>query len=176
MATLDKQQLQIMAADIAKNPDMNTQKDSADGDLAIAALYNQPAAPDFFVWKTSVAVGLLMQGNFDWTRVEALTVGKARIWEFMTAAQTVNPSQKQVRAGFEETFTEVEDAPCRQAIYDGASRLATRGEKLYAVGTGAAPDNHGSGPGELVVEGIITTTNVSNARDLLPKTAVTEIP
>lgn len=138
---------------------------NAFADTKLAEFYNQFANPNYYVWKSTVAIPDLMRGGFDWTRVDNLTVGKARIWEFMTSAGTVNPSEPNVRAGFEATFAvEAGDQPCRQAIYNGASRLARYGEALYTVGTGTAPTHHGIGPAVLTFEGVITPTDVGQSR------------
>ena len=85
----------------------------------------------------------------------------------MTALGVVNPSQANVRAGIEATFAvEAADEPCRQAIYNGAQKLATRGEKLFATGTGAASTHHGVGPAVMSFEGVLSYQDVQEARAL----------
>lgn len=165
MALTPAQQAAIKA-DILADPVLNAFPNTLDGAFAIAALYNQPAIPTFWVWRTSVTVTEIMQNGFDWTRVDNLTVGKARIWEFMTAAGTVNPAQPNVRAGFEACFSvEAGDRPNRQAIYDHSVRPATRAEKLFATGTGAAPTDHGIGPATMTFEGQLTFQDIDLARN-----------
>ena len=47
-----------------------------------------------------------MQNGFDWVEVDNLTVGKARIWEWLfdNATTTINPSKANVRAGIAECW------------------------------------------------------------------------
>jgi len=163
---LTQSQLATLKAAIIGDPELSAFPNNADGAFAIAAFLNLPAVPDFYVWRTSVGITEIMQNGFDWTRVDNLTVGKARIWEFMTAAGTVNPSQPNVRAGFEACFSvEAGDQSTRQAIYNHSQRLATRMERLFATGIGAPSTDHGVGPGTLVYEGQVSFSDVSDARN-----------
>lgn len=158
-------QLQAIKADIAADGTLNSKPNNSDGNFEIAAIYNQAASPDFFVWKTSVTVTEIMQNGFDWTRVDNLTVGKARIWEFMTAIGTIRPNQANVRAGIEACFSvEVGDQTTRQAIYNHSVRLASRIEKLLATGSGTAPSHHGVGPATMESEGPISYSEIEQAR------------
>lgn len=123
----------------------------------LADLYNLPASPVFVVWRSAVTANEIQgRPNWDWTRVDNLSVGKARIFDQMMRLGAVNPSLANVRAGIEATFTvEAADAPNRQAFYDAGSKQASRFERVYATGTGTAPTNHGVGPGLMAVEGPI---------------------
>lgn len=151
---------------VALKADILANQDAADlyneGNLSgLAVLYNAPAAPAFFVWRTSVAVADIMRNGFDWTRVDNLTVGKARIWEFMTDAGILDPSQPNVRAGFEACFSvEAGDQSTRQAIYNHSARPASRIERLFAVGTGDAPTHHGVGPATMAYQGPLLFTEL----------------
>lgn len=135
-------------------------------DGKLAAFYNQPAEPAFYAWQTAVEVAPLMQGaGFDWTRIDNLTVGKARIWDMMIAAGLVNFALATVRSGVEAAFSvEAGDQSCRQAIYDGAARRCTYGEEIYATGAGNPPTHHGVGPAMLSYEGDITPDDVGHSR------------
>lgn len=122
----------------------------------VAVWYGLTATPDFWVWKTSVTARQLMSdGGFDWTRIDNLSVSKARIWEFMMAAQTVDPSQSNIRAGFAACFSAVGDAATLAAITVQCRRLAGRIEKLFAVGTGST-----GSPATMGYEGKITDSDV----------------
>ena len=161
---LTTEQSAALKAFIAADPTLSLIPKTADGAFDIAAQLNRPASPVFHVWRTAVNIADIMQNGFDWTRVDNLTIGKARIWEFMTAAGTLNPSRPTVRAGFEACFSvEAGDGTTRQAIYDHCARPATRAEKLYATGTGAAPTHHGIGPATLVFEGNLIYQDVLEA-------------
>ena len=138
---------------------------NSDGDFAIAAAYNLTATPNYFVWKPSVVVNDLMLAPFDWTRVDNLTVGKARIWDWMGQVGIIDPSQANIRAGINACFSvAVGDAPCRQAMFNGSQRLATRVEKLFATGTGTATTDLGVGPSVMGFEGPLSYQDVSAAR------------
>lgn len=165
---LTQQQLATLKADILADPALNQLPNNSDGNFSIASAYNLLASPNYTVWKSTVPVNELTgQAGFDWTRVDNLTVGKARIWEFMTDVGLINPSLPNVRAGFEACFSvEVADGPTRQAIYNGSSRLATRAEKLFATGSGSPPTNHGVGPSQMGFEGSLSYQDVESARNL----------
>ena len=164
---LTNAQLVILKADILNDPALNALPNTLDGAFEIAAAYNLVASPDYYVWRTSVPVVEIMQNGFDWARIDNLTVGKARIWEFMTSAGILNPSQANVRAGFEACFSvEAGDQTIRQAIYDHSQRLATRGEKLLATGAGTSSTHHGVGPAVMSFEGQLTYQGVFTARNL----------
>lgn len=164
---LDNSQLQVLKTAINADPLLASQPLNSDGYFFIAVQMNLPANPDFYTWKNQVSVIELMQNGFDWTRVDNLTVGKARIWEFMTATGILDFSRITVRAGIEACFSvEAGDMLTRQAIYNGAQRLATRAEKLYATGTGTPSDNHGIGPATLSTMGLLTSQEIENARTL----------
>lgn len=173
-------QLQAVKAAIAADPTLNAAPNNDDGDVAIADALNAAAAPLFIVWRTHV---LLMdvtgRAGFDWTRVDNLSVGKARIFEWMFLPGSVcNPALASVRAGVEAAFSvAANDAPCRQAFYDAGSRPATRVERLFTTpatvpggGTtgsnGTAPTANGVGPQNMATEGPITASEVRAARNV----------
>lgn len=134
-----------LKTDVQANSDTNTK--FVDGDLqGLADLYNAPAAGTYIVWKTSVLQDEIMQNGFDWVRVDNLSVGKARIWEWMFNNQNraFNPSKANVRLGIDEAWKgTAADLAVRAAVYVHCKRQATRLEKVFASGTGsdAAPAN-----------------------------------
>jgi hypothetical protein len=178
--SLTTPQLQTLRGAITADALLNNQPQSDDGDQAIADAMNLAAAPAFTVWRTRV---LLMEvtakPGFDWTRVDNLSVGKARIWEWMFMPGSIcSPALASVRAGVEAAFSVAgTDAPCRQAFYDAGSRLSTRVERLYTVpatvpggGTtgsnGNVPNANGVGPQNITTEGPLTSGEVRAARNL----------
>lgn len=166
--TLTGPQLATLKAAILANPTWAALPNTSDGNFDLAVLLNQPAVPAFFIWRSKVTVDEIMTNGFDWTRVDNLTVGKARIWDWMTQLGTINPSQANVRAGVEACFSvQAGDQPNRQAIYDHAQRLATAVEKIFAMGTGATSNDHGVGPGTVApeLEGPINPQLVGQARN-----------
>ena len=157
-------QFAILRPLVLAAPELAQARQTGD-DQVIAAWCNSPAVPTFYVWKTSVQTDEIMTNGFDWTRVDNLTVGKARIWEWMTGLGYLNPSRPNVRAGVEATFTvEVADAPNRNAVYGHFQRPATRAEKAFTTGSGTASNTHGVGPADLVWEGLVTGDDASSLR------------
>lgn len=113
----------------------------ANGEIAIAL--NLEASPAYVVWKPSVTKAEI-QGDaaFDWTRVDNLSVGKARIWTEMFYTGSVDPSQANIRAGIVATWTgTTADTNVQAAVLAKCKRNATVFEKLLASGSGttAAP-------------------------------------
>jgi hypothetical protein len=103
----------------------------------IANALNLPQAPEWVVWKTNVDPSAIMANGMDWTRVDNLTVGKARIWDWMTRLGTLNASQPNIRAGIDRVWSGT--APMlavRATVYTHCKRAATRAEKALSTGTG----------------------------------------
>lgn len=101
--------------------------------------YDANAAPSYIVWKSSVTQDEIMQNGFDWVQVDNLTVGKARIWEWLFDNQqtAINPSKVNVRAGIDEAWKGTAAMlAVRAAIYVHCKRPAARIEKLFSTGSG----------------------------------------
>lgn len=160
-------QLATLKTYIDSQPDLSSEPNNSDGDVGISnKLNNFAASPGFFVWRTVVPVTEIMGNGFDWTLVDNLGVGKARIWEWMTMLGAINPSQANVVAGVNVAFTGG-TAPfqaMRLAIFGHCQTLATRGQKLYTTGTGTTVTEAGTGPG-LVVIATISPDDVHAARN-----------
>lgn len=104
----------------------------------IADYYNALASPDFTVWKTSVTRKEILQNGFDWTRLDNLSVGKARVWDQIFVDGTINPAKANVRTGIDSVWVgTAQDLAVRAAVYVHCKRFATRIEKLLATGTGS---------------------------------------
>ena len=137
---LTPQQQATLAAHIAASADMNTLPPGSDSAFQIAALLNEPAAPDFYIWKSSVTNAEILQNGMDWLRVDNLAVGKARIWEWMfgSESKSINPSKPNIRAGIAATWVGNAQLLAVQAmVLAKCKRAATRAEKLFATGTGS---------------------------------------
>ena len=110
----------------------------AEGSTGMMAEWlNRPSTT--VVWRTSVPQDEIMQNGFDWVQVDNLTVGKARIWEWLfdNQLQTMNPSKANVRAGIDEAWKGTAAMlAVRAAVYVHCKRFATRAEKVFAVGSG----------------------------------------
>ena len=103
-AELSPTQKATVLADINANPDLLAIY-SLGSLVDVANLYNQPADPEFTVWKTSLPiVDIMTDDNFLWTSIDNLTAGRARIWEEIIGLVTINPSKANIRAGLVNAF------------------------------------------------------------------------
>jgi len=164
------QQLQTLKTEIDTDPTLSSQPINSDGAFAIAVAFNQQANPAFYVWATEVSQDSIMQNGFDWVRVDNLSVGKARIWEWMfaNANRSINASKANVRAGIAEVWKgTAADNAVRLAVFQHCQRVATRAEKLFANGSGTQTDGDGIGPATMDFEGSVSYQDVEQAR-LLP--------
>lgn len=93
-------------------------------------------ATSTIVWKSSVQEKDIMLA-FDWTRVDNLSVGKARIWEWMFKNGAADPSRPNIRAGIDATWVGTQaDLDVRAAVYTKCRRPATNLEAILSTGTG----------------------------------------
>lgn len=154
---LTQEQLVILKADILADPAL---ANAYDEDVAHA--YNESATPEYIVWKSAVDPDEIMRNGMDWTQVDNLTVGKARIWEWMTRLGSFNPAKPNLRAGIDAAWVGTAAMlAVRATIYTHCKRTATRAEKLFASGTGTT-----ASPSAMVFEGFLTYSDVSAARQL----------
>lgn len=144
-------QLATLKAAILADSELNAFPMNSDGAFAIAALLNQVASPDWIVWRTTVTRKEILQNGFDWTRLDNLSVGKARVWSDIFVDGQLNPSKPNVRAGIESVWVgTAQDLAVRAAVYVHCKRQATRIQKILSAGTGsdATPATMDEGIGE----------------------------
>jgi len=156
-------QMATMKANILATPALNAQPNNSDGAFFIANYYNQTASPAFIVWRSLVLQDDVMLNGFDWARVDNLSAGKARIWEWMfdNESRAFNPSQPNTRAGIDAVWVGTQaDLDVRAAVYVRCKRSATRGEQLLASGTGSDAT-----PATMSFEGQLSYQDVQNARN-----------
>jgi hypothetical protein len=148
---------------ILAHPDIGNYPNSIDGAADFAAQkLNILADPAFIVWRTSVTRGEILQNGFDWTRLDNLSVGKARVWNDIFVDGQLNPAKANVRAGIESVWVGTQaDLDVRAAVYVHCKESATVGEKLFATGTGTTVS-----PATRVVVGSISYQDVHDARNL----------
>jgi hypothetical protein len=130
----------------------------------IADSLNATASPAYVVWRSKVTQDEIMLNGFDWARVDNLSVGKARVWEWLFDNQekSINPSKANVRAGIDQTWTgTAQDQAVRTAVYVHCKRNATTAEKLFATGSGTD-----ASPSLMAFEGNLTADDVAQAREL----------
>lgn len=135
MPQLSPAQLLVLKADIEADPIFT-------GWWAeeIAHEYGKPASPEWIVWRTSVTWDEIMLNGMDWARVDNLSVGKARIWDWLFRNQqnAMNPSKANIRAGIDAAWVgTAADLAVRAAVYVHCKRPASRIENLLSTGTGS---------------------------------------
>jgi len=154
------EQQSTLKAAILADPVLAALPMNSDGAYAIADIINQTADPAFIVWKTAVSIDEIMRNGMDWARVDNLSVGKARIWDWLGRLGTVDASKVNVRAGIDAAWVgTAADLAVRAAIYVHCKRSASVVEKLLATGTGS----DGS-PATMGFEGPISYQDVQAAR------------
>lgn len=155
MALTPEQKVTLKAAIVA-DPAANALY--VNGDLqGLADYYNALFSPAFIVWKSDVTKAFVQSSPaFNWTRVDNLSVGKARIWDQMFYSGSINPSQPNIRVGIDATWVGTQaDLDVRAAVYVMCKRSATRAEKLFSTGTGTDAT-----PANMTFEGKITTNDL----------------
>lgn len=109
---------------------------TAADDVALAAWFNA-SSETYIIWRDNVPVDDIMRNGMDWTRVDNLTVGKARIWDWMTRLGTINCTRPNIRAAIDATWVgTAADLAVRATVYTHCKRPATRAEKALAAGAG----------------------------------------
>ena len=153
-------QLATIKAFVLADPTLAAFPRNSDGDYEIAALLNTEASPGYYVWKTSVATDEVMRNGMDWTRVDNLSVGKSRIWEWMTSLGTFNPSKVNVRAGIDACWVGTSaDLAVRAQVYAHCYRTASVIEKLFGTGNGTT-----ASPSTMDFEGPVSYQDIGVAR------------
>lgn len=116
-------------------------------DDAAAAQLNALASPAYLAWQSSVTLPNVQAAlGFDWTRVDNLSVGKARIWDWMfNATDTMQPWRANYRVGINSVWVGTQaDLDVRTAVNGACQRAVTVFEKLYVVQTTDGPSQSGN--------------------------------
>lgn len=144
-AQLSTTQLQTLRTAILADSSLTAWVAERRDDL-IASYYNEPSSPAFIAWKTALPI-------------DNLSVGKARIWDWMARLGTLNCAQSNIRAGIDATWVgTAADLAVRATIYTHCKRTLTRAERLFATGTGSD-----AVPGTTSWQGTVGTNDVSMA-------------
>lgn len=156
---LTPQQQAALAAHVAADPTLSALPNNPGGWDAVAKALNVPASPAFTVWKTRVTEDEIFGNGIDWTRVGNLSVGKARIWEWMFKFGGANPSKQTVRDGIAAVWVgTAADLAVLATVIGHCKRAATRAEMLFATGAGTTDT-----PGTLTFEGQLSAGDVETA-------------
>jgi hypothetical protein len=139
---LTSEQLATLAADIAADSAFDNLPHNSDGAWAIAEAYNQPASPDWYVWKISVTTDETIDAMV-WSEFLSLTVAQRQtLLDGILANHDFNPSLPNIRQGIAACLPVGSADGCRNALLAICSELATRAEKLFSSGgqgTAASP-------------------------------------
>ena len=159
---LTTEQLHVFRAALLAetDPDLVFRRDNGQAGR-VAEWYNEPRVPSLIVWKTSLQLEEITSNGFDWVRVDNLSVGKARIWEWMFGGEdnSINPSKPNIRAGIAEVWKgTAADLAVQATVLNHCKRGTSRIEALFAVGTGTA-----AAPATMGFEGLLTEMDISLA-------------
>ena len=128
----------------------------ANDETGMAAWYNAPGT--FVAWKSSVtiaATGAVFNGT-EWAGMTS-----ANHTRLQTVAQylaTYNPGLADIRAMFNDIWSGAGGTNTRAALLALWKRFATRGERVFATGTGTD-----ASPGAFTFEGAISAQDISDA-------------
>ncbi len=103
---------------------------SAD-DVALAAWFNTADPGACIVWRSDVRIEEANSAMV-WTEIDAMTAGKARIWEWMSKLGTLDARSANIRQGLSDAFSSA--TATRTALIALAKRPATRAEKVLSSG------------------------------------------
>lgn len=156
-------QLQTLKNAITTDQTMAGIADSVD----LSTYLNQPASPTFLAWDTHTTSMALRQA-LDWNLFIGRSQGERDALTLLLGGTQINFALSAVRAGIANAFSGAGAQPqaARVAMFTAGARAVTRGEKIFAAGSGAAPSEAGIGPGTLVFEGLISPQDVLDARAL----------
>jgi hypothetical protein len=157
---LTTQQLQTLRIAIDADPVLAAFPNNPDGHIEIAKAFNAAASPAFTVWKSNVSINAVGKA-FNASELAGLsTLNNTRLQTLaIYLSGGVDPSLTSNRAFFDDIFSGAGGVNTRASLLVLWKRLATRGEKLYATGTGSD-----ASPATLVVEGAISARDVEEAR------------
>lgn len=156
--TLTTAQYQTLKANIAAETDptfVGFRTAGATG--AMADWYNQAHAT-YIVWRSTVSLEEVVS-TVDGVELVGLTSIKLAAYQCLLLAGFVNPSKLNVRNAFDQVFSAAGGATTRPLLLALWKRSATRGEKVFATGTGSS-----ASPGSLVFEGAISNDDIVRAQ------------
>lgn len=172
---LSPAQLQTLRTAIDADVELSAYPLSTDGYIDLRDKLNlELASPTFYVWRESISIEEIQSNGFEWVEVDSLTVGKARIWEWMRdngANGIINPSKLNVRKGIEECWKgTAQRLAVQAAVFALCRKAATRVAKIFATTSVAPPAISGdlgsaTNVATAVVVGV-TAADVEAARNL----------
>jgi len=135
-AALTGPQAAALKAAATADPAAAALMSSAD-DVALAAWFNAPDPAGCIVWRPDVPVSEA-NAAMVWTEVDTLSVGKARIWEWLRLVNVLDYRSASIRQGINDAFAGL---ATRAQVINTGKRTATRAEKALSTGacTSVAP-------------------------------------
>lgn len=103
----------------------------AGDDIGLAAWFNTTTT--CIVWRNDVSIAEA-NGVIVWNEVDGLTVGRARIWDWMRQLEILDARNANIRDGLANAFAGAGAAGTRTALTALIKRVATRAEKHLASG------------------------------------------
>jgi hypothetical protein len=154
--SLTTEQLQTLKTAIAAETDPTfVAARTANDETGMKNWYNEPST--YVAWKTRVEL-TDVAANVDGVELVGLTTAKLAAYQALLLAGTVNPSKDRLRAGFDQVFSAAGGNTTRPLLLELWKRIVTRGEKVFASGTGSDAT-----PGQLTREGALSEQDISDA-------------
>lgn len=104
---------------------------TAGDDVGLANWFNAADPGSCIVWRSDLRIEEA-NAAMVWTEVDALTVGKARTWEWMSKLGVLDARITNIRQGLSDAFSSATGT--RTALTAIAKRTATRAEKALSSG------------------------------------------
>lgn len=104
----------------------------AGDDIGLAAWFNTTTT--CIVWRNDVSIAEA-NGVVVWNEVDGLTVGRARIWDWMRQLEILDARNANIRDGLNNAFTGAGAAGTRTALLALIKRSGTRAEKQLSSGS-----------------------------------------
>lgn len=161
-------QLDLLKADIAAHPVWGQLAHTGDNAYTIAAAYNLPAEPDYWVWRTALGEQEVYEDTspdgttWKWATYKAQTVQDRDCWARMFNPGVVNPSLKQTRDGWTDIFGGQGASLAQVNFLLALSReRASEAEKLLMVpGSGQGSP---ASPAVMGFQGDLTASDIDQA-------------
>jgi len=156
---LTQEQITTLANYINTDPLFAALPKNRDGAYEIVPVLDQLSSPDFYVWRSNITQDEIVEAGIDWTQVDNLNNGQARIWEWLfdNSSSSIDPSRLAVRNAISECWKgTAAKVAVATTVLGYCKRKATHLEKLFATGTGSLEV-----PATMVVEGSIAPRYLS---------------
>lgn len=164
---LTNAQKALLRDHINVSSDLNIFPNSNDGNIEVKNLLNLQASPDFYVWRTEVSRTEVYNSTspeattWNWTTYKNQGATEQNAWTQMFMGDRADFSKPNLRAGIAAIFAGSAQANAqRDHCLAMGKRLAKRGEKVLASGTGSLAT-----PATMTFEGNLTADDVESARN-----------